>query len=163
MHSAARAAGVCPVRADAQARSPVLPELSTPTLVVHGTKDKLVEIEGAQHGFAVHDDPKYLNLRSQEWQVFAIRIVADWIIVGSCECVRECSGVRSAAPRRQRARHIGEYAQGCVQSWFPWPPVIRPRSATHLNGRHSGSPLLPPLFFYPERTVATLEHHMTPN
>jgi alpha-beta hydrolase superfamily lysophospholipase len=54
----------------------VLGEISAPTLVVHGTKDtfvpiessreamaqfkaehKLVEIEGSQHGFAVHDDP----------------------------------------------------------------------------------------------------------
>jgi uncharacterized protein len=76
----------------------VLPEITMPTLVVHGTKDtfvpveasrsamgrftaehKLVEIEGAQHGFAVHDDPKYLNPQSQEWQAFVIRTVADWI------------------------------------------------------------------------------------
>jgi pimeloyl-ACP methyl ester carboxylesterase len=77
----------------------VLPEITAPTLVVHGSKDtfvpveasrsamgrftaehKLVEIEGAQHGFAVHDDPKYLNPQSQEWQAFVIRAVADWII-----------------------------------------------------------------------------------
>lgn len=76
----------------------VLPEITAPTLVVHGTKDtfvpveasrsamerftvehKLVEIEGAQHGFAVHDDPKYLNPQSQEWQAFVIRTVTDWI------------------------------------------------------------------------------------
>jgi uncharacterized protein len=76
----------------------VLPEITAPTLVVHGTKDtfvpveasrsaterfraehKLVEIEGAQHGFAVHDDPQYLNPQSQEWQAFVIRTVADWI------------------------------------------------------------------------------------
>lgn len=76
----------------------VLPEITAPTLVVHGTKDtfvpvemsrsavdrfrvqhKLVEIEGAQHGFAVHDDPKYLNPQSQEWQAFAIRAVTEWI------------------------------------------------------------------------------------
>ena len=75
-----------------------LPEITAPTLVVHGTKDtfvpveasraamdrftaehKLVEIEGAQHGFAVHDDPKYLNPQSQEWQAFVIRTVTDWI------------------------------------------------------------------------------------
>jgi len=80
----------------------VLPEITTPTLVIHGTKDtfvsveasrsamdrftaehKLVEIEGAQHGFAVHDDPQYLNPQSQEWQAFVIRIVADWITAGS--------------------------------------------------------------------------------
>jgi uncharacterized protein len=75
-----------------------LPTITAPTLVVHGTKDtfvpveasrsamdrfttecKLVEIEGAQHGFAVHDDPQYLNPQSQEWQAFVIRTVADWI------------------------------------------------------------------------------------
>jgi uncharacterized protein len=44
---------------------------------------KLVEIEGAQHGFAVHDDPKYLNPQSQEWQAFVIRTVADWITAES--------------------------------------------------------------------------------
>ncbi len=76
----------------------VLPEITAPTLVVHGTKDtfvpveasraamdrftaqhKLMEIEGAQHGFAVHDDPQYLNPQSQEWQAFVIRTVTDWI------------------------------------------------------------------------------------
>ena len=76
----------------------VLPEITAPTLVIHGTKDtfvpveasrsamgrftaehKLVEIEGAQHGFAVHDDPQYLNPQSQEWQAFVIRTVTDWL------------------------------------------------------------------------------------
>lgn len=76
----------------------VLGEIAAPTLVVHGTKDtfvpidasreamglftaehQLVEIEGSQHGFAVHDDPQYLNPQSQEWQAFVIRTVADWI------------------------------------------------------------------------------------
>jgi alpha-beta hydrolase superfamily lysophospholipase len=80
----------------------VLPEIAAPTLVVHGTKDtfvpieasraamelftaehQLVEIEGSQHGFAVHDDPQYLNPQSQEWQEFVIRTVAGWIIAGS--------------------------------------------------------------------------------
>ena len=80
----------------------VLPEITAPTLVVHGTKDtfvpveasrsamnrftaehKLVEIEGAQHGFAVHDDPKYLDPQSQEWQAFVIRTVTDWITAES--------------------------------------------------------------------------------
>ncbi len=80
----------------------VLPEITAPTLVVHGTKDtfvpveasrsamdrfrvehKLVEIEGAQHGFAVHDDPPYLNPQSQEWQAFVIRTVTDWITAES--------------------------------------------------------------------------------
>lgn len=84
--------------------SPVesLSEIQAPTLVVHGTKDtfvsieasraavpriraehKLVEIEGAQHGFAVHDDPQYLNPQSQEWQAFVIRTVVEWITMGS--------------------------------------------------------------------------------
>lgn len=80
----------------------VLPEITAPTLVVHGTEDtfvsidasrdavqrfaaehKLVEIEGAQHGFAVHDDPQYLNPQSQEWQAFVIRTVTEWITAGS--------------------------------------------------------------------------------
>lgn len=79
-----------------------LGEISAPTLVVHGTKDtfvpiessraamsqfqvehKLVEIEGAQHGFAVHDDPQYLNPQSQEWQAFVIRAVAEWLTTES--------------------------------------------------------------------------------
>jgi hypothetical protein len=41
---------------------------------------RLVEIEGAQHGIAVHDDPQYLNSQSQEWQAFAIRTIAGWIV-----------------------------------------------------------------------------------
>lgn len=80
----------------------VLGEIITPTLVIHGTKDtfvpiessraalsrfrakhKLVEIEGAQHGFAVHDDPQYLNPQSQEWQAFVIRTVTEWLTTES--------------------------------------------------------------------------------
>lgn len=80
----------------------LLGDIRAPTLVVHGTKDtfvpveasraamdlftaehKLVEIEGAQHGFAVHDDPQYLNPQSQEWQAFVIRTVTDWITASS--------------------------------------------------------------------------------
>jgi uncharacterized protein len=80
---------------------PVLGDIQAPTLVVHGTKDtfvpidasreamalfraehRLVEIEGSQHGFAVHDDPQYLNPQSQEWQAFVIRTVTDWITAG---------------------------------------------------------------------------------
>lgn len=76
----------------------VLGEITAPTLIVHGTKDtfvsidasraaikllrakhRLVEIEGAQHGFAVHEDPQYLNPQSQEWQAFVIRTVTEWI------------------------------------------------------------------------------------
>jgi pimeloyl-ACP methyl ester carboxylesterase len=80
---------------------PVLRDIQAPTLVVHGTKDtfvpidasreamtlfqaehQLVEIEGSQHGFAVHDDPQYRNPQSQEWQVFVIRTVVNWITAG---------------------------------------------------------------------------------
>jgi hypothetical protein len=76
----------------------VLGEISAPTLILHGTEDtfisvdssraavpllraphRLVEIEGAQHGIAVHDDPEYLNPQSQEWQAFAIRTIAEWL------------------------------------------------------------------------------------
>lgn len=80
----------------------VLGLVQAPTLVVHGTKDtfvpveasraamdlfvaehELVEIEGSQHGFAVHDDPQYLEPQSQEWQAFVIRTVAEWITATS--------------------------------------------------------------------------------
>ncbi|MEU6402853.1 alpha/beta fold hydrolase [Streptomyces sp. NPDC046985] len=72
--------------------------VQAPTLIVHGTKDtfvpiessrtaverfggpcKLVEIEGSQHGFAVHDDPQYLDPQSRNWQAFVIRTVAEWV------------------------------------------------------------------------------------
>lgn len=74
-------------------------DITTPTLIVHGTRDtfvpivssreyvthinaeaRLIEIDGAQHGFAVHDDPQYLDPQTQEWQAFVIRSVADWIV-----------------------------------------------------------------------------------
>jgi pimeloyl-ACP methyl ester carboxylesterase len=73
-------------------------EVQAPTLIVHGTKDtfvpveasraavrqfggpyRLVEIEGAQHGFAVHEDPQYLNPQSQECQAFVIRTTPEWL------------------------------------------------------------------------------------
>lgn len=76
----------------------VVEEITAPTLIVHGTKDtfvsiegsrqaaprlrtehRLVEIEGAQHGFAVHEDPQYLNPQTQEWQALVIRTVVEWI------------------------------------------------------------------------------------
>jgi pimeloyl-ACP methyl ester carboxylesterase len=76
----------------------VLGEIKAPTLIVHGNADTLVpidgsrsavaqftalvalvEIEGSQHGFAVHDDPQYLTPKSQEFQAEVIRIVADWL------------------------------------------------------------------------------------
>lgn len=80
----------------------VLGEITLPTLIVHGTEDtfipvessrsaarqlqvehKLVEIDGAQHGFAVHDDPRYLNPQSQEWQAFVIHTVTEWLTAAS--------------------------------------------------------------------------------
>jgi pimeloyl-ACP methyl ester carboxylesterase len=75
-----------------------LADIQAPTLVVHGTKDtfipvessrdadrrltaphRLLEIEGAQHGFAVHDDPTYANPQSQIWQAEVIAAVCDWL------------------------------------------------------------------------------------
>ncbi|WP_220139907.1 alpha/beta hydrolase [Nocardia huaxiensis] len=80
----------------------VLGEIKAPTLIVHGNADtlvpidgtraalaqftapvELVEVEGSQHGFAVHDDPQYLNPKSQEYQTFVIETVARWLTAGS--------------------------------------------------------------------------------
>ncbi|MDQ1250655.1 MAG: uncharacterized protein QG597_5034, partial [Actinomycetota bacterium] len=77
-------------------------QIQASTLLVHGTKDtlvpiestlaalprftaehRLVTVEGSQHGFAVHDDPQYLNPQSQQWQAFVIRTVADWLTAGA--------------------------------------------------------------------------------
>lgn len=76
----------------------VLGEIQAPTLVVHGTADTIVPIEGtltamsqlnansqllridgAQHGFAVDNDPTYLNPQSQAWQAQVIRAIAAWV------------------------------------------------------------------------------------
>jgi pimeloyl-ACP methyl ester carboxylesterase len=76
-----------------------LPSVGAPTLVVHGTGDtfipvdssrqaverftveaRLVEIDGAQHGIAVHDDPGYLDPQTQAWQAEVIGTVTDWIV-----------------------------------------------------------------------------------
>lgn len=75
-----------------------IPRITAPTLLVHGTADTLVPfettvaalpgftaphefvpIEGAQHGFAVHDDPRYLQPQSMRWQEFVIGEVARWL------------------------------------------------------------------------------------
>lgn len=75
-----------------------LPRIAVPTLLVHGSKDTfvniessreavdqltaestLIEIEGAQHGFAVHDDPAYAEPQTQEWQALVIRETLTWV------------------------------------------------------------------------------------
>ena len=76
--------------------------IPVPVLFVHGTRDtfvpvessraavsavngveaQLLEIDGAQHGFAVHDDPLYSEPQTQEWQAFVIRSVVTWLTPG---------------------------------------------------------------------------------
>ena len=75
-----------------------LAEIEAPSLIVHGTGDtfvpvqssrdsiglfrcavELVEIDGAQHGFAVHDDPLYRHQQTREWQASVIAKVAGWL------------------------------------------------------------------------------------
>jgi hypothetical protein len=65
---------------------------------VHGTRDtfipisstrealdkiaapaELIEIEGAQHGIAVHDDPQYLDPQTQVWQANVIEAISQWL------------------------------------------------------------------------------------
>lgn len=76
----------------------VLPDIQAPTLFIHGTRDtfvpidssrwgveqvgaraQLLEIDGSQHGFAVHDDPQYQDPQSQQWQAEVIAAVADFL------------------------------------------------------------------------------------
>ena len=73
-------------------------ELAVPTLFIHGTRDtfipvestrdavqrvkgdvELMEIEGAQHGIAVFDDPQYLAPQTQAWQEEVVAAVTRWI------------------------------------------------------------------------------------
>lgn len=75
-----------------------LGDVQAPTLIVHGDADtlvpvessraavprfnapcELVEVPGSQHGFAMHDDPQYLDPKSREYQAFVIRTVTDWL------------------------------------------------------------------------------------
>lgn len=77
-------------------------KLSVPTLFVHGTKDtfipiestraavqqlqgdvELLEVDGAQHGIAVHDDPQYLDPQTQAWQAQVVNVISAWIRHGS--------------------------------------------------------------------------------
>jgi uncharacterized protein len=76
----------------------ILGEIKAPTLIVHGTGDtfvpvqssrdslgqfrcatELVEINGAQHGFAVPDDPAYRHPQTRQWQASVIAAVTDWL------------------------------------------------------------------------------------
>lgn len=73
-------------------------ELAVPTLFIHGTRDtfipvestraavqrikgdvELLEIEGAQHGIAVFDDPQYLHPQTQLWQAQVVEAVSAWL------------------------------------------------------------------------------------
>jgi hypothetical protein len=79
-----------------------LGQVKAPTLIVHGTGDtfvpvdssrnsvgsfagdaKLIEIDGAQHGIAVPEDPQYRDPQTREWQAYAIRLIAEWLSGGS--------------------------------------------------------------------------------
>ncbi|KJY18864.1 alpha/beta hydrolase [Streptomyces katrae] len=69
-----------------------------PVLIVHGTKDtfvpvessrrylrvltgpaELLELDGAQHGFAVHEDPGYADPQTQIWQAQVIERVTGFL------------------------------------------------------------------------------------
>jgi pimeloyl-ACP methyl ester carboxylesterase len=73
-------------------------ELAVPALFIHGTRDtfipvestraavqrikgdvELLEIEGAQHGIAVFDDPQYLDPQTQVWQAEVVAAIATWV------------------------------------------------------------------------------------
>lgn len=73
-------------------------ELAVPTLFIHGTRDtfipvestrdavqrvkgdvELLEIEGAQHGIAVFDDPQYLDPQTQVWQEEVVDAISTWV------------------------------------------------------------------------------------
>ncbi|RLK58773.1 alpha/beta hydrolase [Actinokineospora cianjurensis] len=76
----------------------VLGEITAPTLIVHGSEDtfisvessrqavqqltcdhRFIELEGAQHGVAVHDDPEYADPQTQTWQAEVIEAIAQWL------------------------------------------------------------------------------------
>lgn len=79
----------------------VLAAVQAPALAVHGTKDtfvpvelsrrfaplpgrgyELVEVEGAEHGFAVHDDPDCTEPQTQIWQADVIGRVTGFLSAG---------------------------------------------------------------------------------
>jgi alpha-beta hydrolase superfamily lysophospholipase len=77
----------------------LLPEVTVPTLIVHGTADtfipvdwskeaaprfgaagaELVVVEGMQHGVAMPNDPQYLHRQTQKWQAETIARFADFL------------------------------------------------------------------------------------
>ncbi|MGB6162923.1 MAG: dienelactone hydrolase family protein [Pseudonocardiaceae bacterium] len=76
----------------------VLDRIQAPMLIVHGTKDtfipvdssrwaatqltvehRLIEIHGAQHGFAVHNDPAYAEPQTQRWQACVVKSATAWV------------------------------------------------------------------------------------
>jgi alpha-beta hydrolase superfamily lysophospholipase len=80
----------------------VLADIVAPTLLVHGTKDtfipidssrdadarltcehRLIELDGAQHGLAVHDDPTYADPQTKDWQASVIEDVSAWLTAGA--------------------------------------------------------------------------------
>lgn len=40
---------------------------------------RLIEIDGAQHGFAVHDDPTYAEPQTQRWQAGVVESATAWV------------------------------------------------------------------------------------
>ncbi|MGW2563027.1 alpha/beta hydrolase family protein [Streptomyces sp. NPDC001514] len=46
---------------------------------VFGGPAELMELDGAQHGFAVQEDPQYLNPQSQAWQAAVIERAAGFL------------------------------------------------------------------------------------
>lgn len=75
----------------------MLAAVTAPALLIHGTGDtfipvessraavplftakaSLIEVDGAQHGFAVHGDPQYQDPQTQRWQALVIGWVVDW-------------------------------------------------------------------------------------
>jgi alpha-beta hydrolase superfamily lysophospholipase len=80
----------------------VLADIAAPTLLVHGTKDtfipvessrdaatrltckhRLIELDGAQHGLAVPEDPTYTDPQTQAWQAEVIEAVSGWLTTGA--------------------------------------------------------------------------------
>jgi alpha-beta hydrolase superfamily lysophospholipase len=79
-----------------------LSDIVAPTLLVHGTGDtfipvdssrdaatrltckhRLIELDGAQHGLAVPEDPTYADPQTQAWQASVIDSVSAWLAAGA--------------------------------------------------------------------------------